>query len=106
MATRPNQIKGVFAQKSDKEEKSRRKNLTKIFHKKGNLVLIKDILVLKDILQKYSNGQYWASPLPPKGLPLAGFKFHGESNCITDLVSQMKLRKSLNEAKTVLPRGL
>ena len=58
-----------------------RKNLTKIFHKKGNIVLIKDILVLKDILRKYSNGQYWASPLPPKGLPLAGFKFNGESNC-------------------------
>ena len=26
------------------------------------------------VLQKYSNGQYWASPLP-KGLPSAGLKF-------------------------------
>ena len=58
-----------------------RKNLTKIFHKKGIIVLTKDILVLKDILQKYSNDQHWASPLPPKGLPLDEFKFHGESNC-------------------------
>ena len=51
-----------------------RNNLTEIFYKKGNIVLIKDILVLIYVLQKYSNGQYWASPLP-KGLPSAGLKF-------------------------------